>query len=150
MEIRELKREDVKTWVTLRQALWPDTQPDALLADTDRILRSPDEICFFLIHPSKGGVGFIEGAIYSDSEAPYAHVEAWYVDVGFRKQGHGRELLDRLENWCIHRRIHLLTSDTTPNYPLSPHAHETCGFRVLTQQTIFIKELPKKYDTFEK
>ncbi len=141
MEIRELQRDDVDAWVRLRCALWPDVRPDALLADADRVLSSPDEICFLLIHPSLGAVGFIEGAVHRRSETPYAHVEAWYVAPDFRRQGHGAELMDRLENWCLHRTICHLTSDTETKYPISPRAHASCGFRVLTQQTIFIKEL---------
>ena len=141
MEIRELQRDDVDAWVGLRGALWPDARPDALLADADRILSSPDEICFLLIHPSRGAVGFIEGAVHRHRETPYTHVEAWYVDPDFRRQGHGAALMDRLENWCLHRTICHLTSDTEARYPISPRAHTSCGFRVLAQQTIFIKEL---------
>ena len=141
MEIRELHRDDVDAWVRLRGALWSDARLDALLADADRILSSPDEICFLLIHPSRGAVGFIEGAIHRGPETPYTHVEAWYVDPDFRRQGHGAALMDRLENWCLHRTICHLTSDTEAQYPISPRAHASCGFRVLTQQTIFIKEL---------
>jgi len=141
MEIRELRRDDIDAWVRLRSALWPDARPDALLADADRILSSPDEICFLLTHPSQGAVGFIEGAVHPGPETPYAHVEAWYVAPDFRRQGHGAALMDRLENWCLHRTIRHLTSDTEAKYPISPRAHASCGFRVLTQQTIFIKEL---------
>lgn len=141
METRELQRGDVEAWVALRRMLWPDARPDCLLADADRVLSSPDEVCFLLIHPSQAPVGFIEGAIHPGPETPYAHVEAWYVAPEFRRQGHGRHLLDRLENWCLHRRIYQLTSDTDPGYPISPRAHASCGFRVLTQQTIFLKML---------
>jgi aminoglycoside 6'-N-acetyltransferase I len=141
METRELQRDDVEAWVTLRRTLWPHADPDSLLADADQVLSSPDEICFLLIHPSLGAVGFIEGAVHPGPETPYAHVEAWYVAPEFRRQGYGRKLLDRLENWCLHRTICYLTSDTGPDYPISPRAHASCGFRVLTQQTIFIKEL---------
>ena len=141
MEIRELQRDDVEQWVTLRCALWPRIQPASLRADADRILTSPDEACFLLVHPTQGAVGFIEGAVHYGPETSYVHVEGWYVAPEFRRQGHGRELLDRLENWSLHRAICRLTSDTDPAYPLSPPAHLSAGFRVLTQLTIFYKDL---------
>ena len=141
MEIRELRPDEVDVWVELRRALWPDTGPEALRADADRVLSSPDEICFLLVDPARGPVGFLEGAIHPGPEEPHAHLEAWYVVPGLRGRGHGAALLDRFENWCIHRSICNLTSDTDPGYPISPHAHAGCGFRVLTRQTIFIKEL---------
>ena len=143
MEVCELQRDDVEQWVTLRRALWPRAQPASLLADAERILASPDEISFLLMHPTQGAVGFIEGAVHFGPENSYVHVEGWYVAPEFRRQGHGRELLDRLENWSLHRAIYRLTSDTDPDYPLSPPAHASSGFRVLTQLTIFIKELPQ-------
>ena len=141
MKIKKLQHDDVEGWVMLRRALWPEALPDSLLADADRVLNSPDEICFLLMHPSRGAVGFIEGAVHYGPETPYVHIEGWYVAPEFRRQGYGRELLDRLENWCLHRTISHLTSDTDPHYPLSPRAHMASGFRVLTQLTIFVKEL---------
>lgn len=49
--------------------------------------------------------------------------------------------MDRIEQWCLHRAIRVLTSDTTADYPLSPAAHARCGFRTLAELKIFIREL---------
>ena len=144
MEIRELQRDDVDVWVEMRRALWPGVRPEALRTDADRVLSSPDEVCFLLDHPTHGPVGFLEGAVHPGPDEPHAHVEAWFVEPDLLRQGHGAALLDRFENWCLHRSICNLTSDTDPDYPISPHAHEACGFRVLTRQTIFIKELQQR------
>lgn len=141
MDVRQLQREDVDVWVALRRELWPDARTDELRADADRVLTSPDEVCFLLFDPTRGAVGFLEGAVHPGPTEPHAHVEAWYVAPDLRRQGHGSVLLDRFENWCLHRSICTLTSDTTPEYPISPHAHAANGFRVLTQQIIFIKNL---------
>lgn len=141
MEICRAERGDLDAWVKLRHALWPDARPETLLAEANSSLSSPDEICLLLIHPASGPVGFVEGAVHSGPDEPYAHVEGWYVMPEFRRQGHGQELVGHLEQWCLHRAICLLTSDTTPEYPISPRAHARCGFRTLAQLTIFVKEL---------
>ena len=141
MEVRELRSDDVDAWLAMRGALWPKADPESLRADLDGMLASPDEICFLLVDPARGPVGMLEGAVHPGPDAPHAHVEAWYVAPDLRRKGHGRDLLDRFENWALHRGICRMTSDTNENYPISPHAHEGCGFRVLMKQTIFIKEL---------
>jgi len=90
MEICRAERGDLDAWVKLRHALWPDAHPETLLAEANSILSSPDEICFLLIHPASGPVGFVEGAVHSGPDGPYVHVEGWYVLPEFRRQGHGQ------------------------------------------------------------
>jgi hypothetical protein len=63
----------------------------------------------------------------------------------FRGRGYGRALIQRVESWCLHRAICLLTSDTDTAYPLSPDAHARAGFRKLHDLTIFIKELEQRH-----
>ena len=75
------------------------------------------------------------------SSGRYAHLEGWYVVPEHRRRGVGSELIERIEPWCLHRAIARLTSDTTAEYPLSPAAHAHAGFHVLTEMTIFVKEL---------
>ncbi len=141
MEIREAQPGDLDAWVTLRRALWPDDPSESLFTEAKRVLSSPDEVCFLLLHPSLGAVGFIEAALHPGANAPYAHVEGWYVAPEYRRQGQGRKLMDRIEQWCLHRTIRALTSDTDAKYPLNPAAHAGCGFRTLAELKIFIREL---------
>lgn len=141
MLIREARTADLDTWLSLRQALWPDHGLESLGREAQAILDSPDQACFVAIDDASRVVGFIEGAIHRGPEGPYAHVEGWYVVPEFRRQGCGGELLGNLEQWCLHRTICRLTSDTGEAWPISPPAHVACGFSVLARQTIFLKEL---------
>lgn len=59
----------------------------------------------------------------------------------YRGRGLGRELIGGIEQWCLHRAIGMLTSDTAPDYPLSPAAHERAGFKKIHEFTIFRKIL---------
>jgi len=89
MEIREAQPGDLDAWVALRRALWPEDPSESLVAEAKRVLASPDEVCFLLLHPSLGAVGFIEAALHPGADAPYAHVEGWYVAPEHRRQGQG-------------------------------------------------------------
>ncbi len=141
MIIRKPEQSDLKAWVTLRHALWPKHEIEALAAGARTMLESDVEVCFLATDESSRVLGFIEGAIHSAPSGPYGHVEGWYVVPEFRKQGCGKELMGQFEQWCLHSAICLLTSDTTASYPLSPSAHEGCGFRQIHECKIFMKTL---------
>ena len=141
MKIREAQNSDLDSWVKLRCALWPECRLEALREEATAVHGSPDQVCFLLIGPSDTAVGFVEGAVHPGADTPYAHVEGWFVVPEVRGRGHGQELIGVLEQWCLHRAIYRLTSDTTPDYPLSPKAHARAGFRQIRQFTLFLKEL---------
>ena len=141
MDVRKATEDDIDAWVEMRHELWPHHGLVELMGDSREILESPDQVCFLLIHPDSGYAGFIEGQLYSDSDKPYVHVEGWYVRPEFRGFGWGRKLVSSLKQWSLHRGITIMTSDTSPDYPLSPDAHARSGFHVLAEMTIFVKEL---------
>jgi aminoglycoside 6'-N-acetyltransferase I len=141
MKTRKARESDLDVWVALRYALWPDCTLESLRKEARDILASPDEACFLLIEPDGEAVGFVEGAVHPGPNGPYAHVEGWYVVPEHRGKGHGRGLIGEVEQWSLHRGICHLTSDTTPDYPLSPAAHARAGFKTIKEMIIFLKEL---------
>lgn len=141
MEIREATSNDLLQWTELRCALWQNYRPEVLRDEAEQLLASPNEACFLLIDDTDNCIGFTEVAMHSGSDGPYAHLEAWYVAPDYRGQGYGRRLVDSVEQWCLHRAIGLLTSDTDPEFPSSLSAHERCGFTKIHEFTIFMKVL---------
>jgi len=141
MDTRRAIEADLDPWVGLRHALWVDSDRGELLEEARSILESEDEECFLLTHPTKGVVGFVEATVHSSPDGPYCHVEGWYVSPEFRRIGHGKDLMDCVEQWSLHRAIYLLTSDTEADYPLSPGAHTKAGFKKIHELMIFAKEL---------
>lgn len=143
MKIGPLREWPFDDWITLRQALWPHEPRTHLEEDARRTLADPNQIGYLAADAAGQPMGFIEAAIYRDREknSPRAHIEAWYVVPEHRRQGVGAALLAHVEQWCLHRAIALLTSDTNAEYPLSPAAHEGSGFRPLGELRIFVKEL---------
>ena len=157
MEIREARHSDLESWVKLRRDLWPHHSLASLRGEAEAVLESPDQTCF-LVHDGTGRpCGFAEVAVYRGASGPYtreinshggvdgsyAHLEGWYVAPEQRGRGCGQRLIRSVEQWCCQRGITLLTSDTTPSYPLSPDAHERSGFKKIHEFTIFMKELPQ-------
>ena len=141
MTTREAQTSDLEAWVRLRHALWPNSALEALSDEARSILSSSHAVCFLVVHPSQGVVGFAEAALYRSPNGPYCHVEGWYVTPDFRGRGHGKALIGCIEQWSLHRSIRLLTSDTDANYPLSPDAHARAGFTKIHELVIFAKEL---------
>jgi aminoglycoside 6'-N-acetyltransferase I len=143
MQIVALTDRDFDAWISLRQALWPRESSPHLEEDARRTLVDPNQAGFLAFSEKGQPIGFIEAAVYRDTEknSPRAHIEAWYVTPDRRRQGIGAALLAHVEQWCLHRTIALLTSDTNAEYPLSPAAHEGSGFRPLAELRIFVKEL---------
>ncbi len=143
LTIREAEEKDLQPWTELRHALWPDATVDTLSEEARNILSSDDETCFLAVRHNLP-IGFAEVALHTGSSGRYAHLEGWYVVPEHRGRGVGTELADHVEQWCLHRAIARLTSDTTRDYPLSPGAHARAGFRVLTELTIFVKDLASR------
>lgn len=141
MMTRPANREDLEAWVRLRHALWPNQKLDDLRVDAENILASDDDVCFLLVSGANSVVGFSEGAVHQGPQGMYGHVEGWYVAPESRHQGYGNLLISGIEQWCLHRAIFILTSDTTSAYPLSPRAHAGCGFREIYEFKIFLKDL---------
>jgi len=141
LKIREAIASDLEQWVVLRRALWPTHAIEDLAAEAEAMLESRDEVCFLATTESLEIVGLLEGAIYAGPAGPYGHVEGWYIVPEVRRRGYGKELVGRFEQWCLHRAICLLTSDTDPTYAISPAAHAGCGFRQIAELKIFMMEL---------
>ena len=143
MKTREATQKDLKRWVELRHQLWPDSPMESLGQEATSLLMSPDEVCFLAVDDSGIPLGFAEAAIHQALSGLYGHLEGWYVRPEYRGRGMGRELVGCIEQWCLHRAIRILTSDTTPDCPLSPDAHKRSGFKKICEFTIFMKELDR-------
>lgn len=140
MDIRETQLSDLDAWVDLRLALWPGHEREALAQECHAILASDTEVAFIAWHAERP-VGLIEGQIRRGDDELYGHVEGWYVTPQGRGTGVGRALMSALGEWLLHRHIRTLFSDTNPDYPLSPAAHQAAGFEEVGRIIIFRKRL---------
>ncbi len=126
---------DRAEWLRMRQALWPNADPDAQLADMDEWLAQPDTAV--IVVPRIGGAGaglagFAEvgtrSVAESCSSSPVAFLEGWYVDPDLRRQGVGTALVRAAETWARTKGLKELASDTQLANTDSQRAHAAVGF----------------------
>ena len=126
---------DRAEWLRMRQALWPNADPDAQLADMDEWLAQSDTTV--IVVPRIGGAGaglagFAEVGTRSIAEScessPVAFLEGWYVDPDLRRQGVGTALVRAAETWARTKGFKELASDTQLANTDSQRAHAAVGF----------------------
>ena len=132
---RPYLRSDRAEWLRMRQALWPNPDPEAQLADMDVWLAEP--VTMVLVVPRVGGTaaglaGFAEVGTRSVAEScetsPVAFLEGWYVDPDLRRQGVGTALVRAAEAWALEMGFKELASDTQLANSGSQLAHAALGF----------------------
>ena len=114
MKIIEATVQHLEDWIALRKQLWDDPQ-EIHVAEINTLLASKQQIGYLVLNEEEVPIGFIEGALYLDSNQKYGYVEGWYVVPAYRKQGNGALLLGALEQWVLHHAISLVLSDTIPD-----------------------------------
>jgi len=124
---------DRAEWLRMRQALWPNDNPDAQLADMDQWLATPDTTVIVVPRIAGAGLaGFAEVGTRSVAEScetsPVAFLEGWYVDADLRRHGVGAALVGAAEAWARERGLRELASDTQLANTDSQLAHEATGF----------------------
>ncbi len=144
IQIRPLLELDEKEWLRLRLALWPDHEIAVLKKEMAAIQADFDQQPVYVAERTNGGLcGFIEVSIRDSAPGCVSnrigYIEAWYVDPEWRGQGIGRRLVERAEAWAAAAGCFEMASDTTPDYPLSPAAHEALGYNEV--ERYFRKEL---------
>lgn len=145
MDIRAVESSDLDAWADLRQALWPELEREQALSECRAILNSDTEIAF-IAWLEQRPVGLIEGQLRRSQDQLYGHVEGWYVATEARGSGTGKALMSALSNWFLHRHIGTVFSDTNPDYPLSPAAHQAAGFEEVGRILIYRKRLNSDSD----
>jgi aminoglycoside 6'-N-acetyltransferase I len=126
---------DRAEWLRMRQALWPNADPDAQPADMDEWLAQPDTTVIVVPRIGGGGAGlagFAEVGTRSVAEScessPVAFLEGWYVDPDLRRQGVGTALVRAAETWARTKGLKELASDTQLANTDSQRAHAAVGF----------------------
>ena len=132
---RPYSHRDRAEWLRMRQALWPNADPDAQLADMDEWLAQPDTTVIVVPRIGVAGaglVGFAEvgtrSVAESCSSSPVAFLEGWYVDPDLRRRGVGTALVRAVETWARSRGLKELASDTQLANTDSQRAHAAVGF----------------------
>ncbi|STX81485.1 Predicted acetyltransferase [Legionella busanensis] len=141
IEIRQARERDYFDWIEMRKRLWPEASFDEL-KDLLHLKKAKDFVCYFAEVDGKLA-GFIEIALrpYANgcSSSPVAFVEGIWVDEAFQKQGVGRMLAAKAEEWTRSHGIKELGSDTRIESEQSIHAHKKWGF-IETERVVYFRK----------
>lgn len=131
--IRLVQESDQDEWLRLRLALWPDHPLEELEQELRAIWARRQQEPVFVAERADGRLGgMIEVSLRESAPgcttSPVGYIEGWFVDPDLRGQGVGRALAAAAEAWARSMGCREMASDTTPDYPLSPHAHIRLGY----------------------
>jgi aminoglycoside 6'-N-acetyltransferase I len=143
VKIRQAMESDYSSWIDMRKKLWPEAGFDEL-KELAHLVQSKDFVCYFA--EVNGQIaGFIEVASrpYANgcSSSPVAFVEGIWVDIAFQKQGIGRKLILKAEEWARSCGMKELGSDTRIESEHSIYAHTAWGFIETERVVYFCKML---------
>ena len=141
IKIRQARESDYSDWINMRKRLWPKASFDEL-KDLMYLRQAKDFVCYFA-EVDGCLAGFIEIALRSYangcSQSPVAFIEGIWVDEAFQKQGIGRVLVTKAEEWSRALGIRELGSDTRIESEHSIHAHKKLGF-IETERVVYFRK----------
>ncbi len=136
IRVRPTTAKDASSWLTMRQALWPDGSETEHREEIERFLAGtaggrPAEV-LVAEDQSDRIVGFAELAIRPYAEGcvsdRVAYLEGWFVESDSRRRGIGRALVAAAEDWGRAQGCTEFASDADPENDVSTRAHGALGF----------------------
>lgn len=134
MEIRQLHEDDLGEWSRLRLALWPDAEEEELAEEMAVFLPGGDPRVLCLVAQKSGGglCGLLELQLRAVAEgcysSPVAHVENWFVDGEYRRQGVATSLLEQGAAWARRRGCAEISSSCVFENEVGQTVHEALDF----------------------
>jgi aminoglycoside 6'-N-acetyltransferase I len=143
--IRQMGSADRSVWAEMRATLWPDQNSTAHVVELDEILCSDDSWGFITETIDGTPVGFAEVAIrkYANgcTSGPVPFLEGIWVKAEFRRQGVGRRLMEKVEEFLAQRGFREIGSDAEIDNRISHAAHSGWGFTETERVVYFRKSL---------
>ena len=143
IQIRRAGQKELPQWVSMRKQLWPHASFDEL-KEIEHLFKADNFACF-LAESDASVVGFIELAlrpyVNGCSTSPVAFIEGIWVNDKLQKQGIGRLLVKKAEEWASSLSLKELASDTRIESEHSIHAHKSWGFQETERSVYFKKDL---------
>jgi aminoglycoside 6'-N-acetyltransferase I len=146
MIIRHVKPEEAEKWLSMRTALWPETDEEQHRKEMAMMLSDAGRYAVFVCEDPQGLlIGFVEVSLREWAEgclsSPVGYLEGWFVASHARGIGIGKKLLAASENWARLRGCTEMASDTDLGNTASEAAHLKLGFQVAARVIAFRKDL---------
>ena len=151
IHIRLANPSDRPTLAALFHALWPEGPTEEHSNELEAILSGNPPgtlplVVFVAEASDKSLLGFLEVGLRSHADScdparPVGYVEGWYVTVGHRHCGIGKQLLAAAEDWARRQGCTEMASDTQIGNELSQRVHQHLGYEIVERAILFRKAL---------
>ncbi len=126
-----MTKHDIPSWIEMRADLWPDCPLQKHTEEINEQLNSPQTLQGFILLKNYQPVGFIEAAIHQNAHNTYGragYIEGWFIKEEFRLNGHGKQLVQAVEQWSIALGCEQIASDVEDFNVGSFFAHTKLGY----------------------
>ena len=146
MIVRSIRPEDTEQWLTMRLALWPETDTPRHRKEMVMMRSNPERLGVFVCEDGQGAlIGFAEVSLREWAEgcesSPVGYLEGWFVEPANQRQGVGAQLMQAAEDWARSRGCTEMASDTNLGNKASEAAHLKLGYEVAAEVIAFRKTL---------
>lgn len=143
MKVKPCTRSDLKGWLELRRALWPDCPAAEHEKEMGLQLDEPDRFLALLASHRSQVQGFAEASLRHDfvngtESSPVAFLEGLYVAPEFRRQGVAHALVEAVADWARRAGVSELASDTGLDNRLGQRVHRDLGFEE-TERVVYFR-----------
>jgi aminoglycoside 6'-N-acetyltransferase I len=146
--VRELRLADADAWAAMRHALWPTSSLAELRSELPDLVSRHDFAAFGAALPSGRLIGFLEVGTRSVAEgaatSPVGYIEGMWVEVGVRRRGIARALVEAAIDWSLSRGYRELGSDAEIENTLSHAVHARLGFTETERLVTFLMDLRQR------
>ncbi len=144
--IRPVAKNDLNEWFRLRKLLWDESSDKEHRAEMLDIYEHSETQLVLAAETGDGKlVGFLEASIrpfVEDCQTDHVgYLEGWFVQSEYRKQGIGRQLVRRAEQWARRKGCTEMASDSEVGNNTSLQAHLKLGYDVSSKLIHLRKDL---------
>ena len=133
-------------WLSLRQALWPESSRAEHQSEMVSFLADPARYVHFIAYDTSGqAVGLAEASLRSEyvngtTSSPVAFLEGLYVAPQARRQGVASELVRAVAGWGLAAGCRELASDALLDNTLSQTVHDALCFQE-TERVVYYRKV---------
>lgn len=132
LEFREIQRSEFALWKQMRGDLYTSLDDSYHVQEMEEIANRADWFCYFVVSDDGEIIGLLElssrNIVDGCVTSPVAYLEGLYLKQGFRGQGYGRSVLEKVVNWCRDNGYTELATDTELDNEGAQRFYTSFGF----------------------
>jgi len=143
--IKKADLSNIDALVTLASKLWENSTIDELKKLFISVVNSKSEI-IFIVEINEKIIGFSYYSLRNDyvegtDSTPVGYLEGIYISPEYRKQGYGKELIDKGVSWSKEKGCRQVASDCELVNTNSIEFHKRSGFNEVNRIVCFVKSI---------